>query len=118
MKVQDAIFETTWSMAVRNDVYLLFKEGLNNAVKYSGASNIHVQFDVGQKAAHLMIEDDGKGFDTTLIDPKLTAEQDSTENSGGNGIINMRSRASELGGKLHIQSSAKSGTQITLEIPL
>jgi len=93
--------ETQLNMQVRNNVYLISKEAINNAVKYSGAKNIRFNLS-GKKNNYLLsIADDGKGFDTKAA-------------CNGNGLLNMKTRAGEIGGRLHIHSTPGAGTEIEL----
>jgi signal transduction histidine kinase len=55
----------------------------------------------------LIIEDDGKGFDTTKISTVK-----------GLGLVNMQNRANAVKGSFIINSSSKMGTEIMVEIPL
>lgn len=93
-------------VAYRKNVFLIFKEAVNNAVKYSNCKNLLIT--LGMKAdhvLHLSIEDDGTGF----------AEG---KKNAGNGLSNMRSRAEELNGTLQIDTSAGNGTTVQLQIPI
>jgi ligand-binding sensor domain-containing protein/signal transduction histidine kinase len=46
----------------RKNIYLIFKESVNNAVKYAGAANIWVQLARQGKTISLTVKDDGKGL--------------------------------------------------------
>lgn len=98
-------------MEKRRDVYLIFKEAVFNAVKYSECSELSVSFSIVNKSLIMEISDNGKGI-----------IQDVTTNSqpvfGGNGINNMKMRANKLKGRLSIATSAESGTSIALDLPL
>ncbi|MFM9983623.1 MAG: ATP-binding protein [Flavobacteriales bacterium] len=98
-------------MEVRKNLFLIFKEAINNARKYSQAQGIRVV--LSRDAGHLVmhVEDDGVGFD-------LKSVRTDTAPKGGNGIPNMQKRAMELDAALDIQSSQGQGTRITLRIPL
>lgn len=93
--------ETQLNMQVRNNVYLISKEAINNAVKYSGARNVRFALSGKRHNYLLRIEDDGKGFDTAGA-------------HAGNGLLNMKARAQEIAGKLEIHSEAGLGTQVEL----
>lgn len=93
------------SMAQRKNLYLIFKEALNNAVKYAKASRIRVKSVIGNKLLQLIIDDNGNGFDTKSP-------------PAGNGLKNMQQRAKELGGNLQITSIPRSGTTVTLSMPV
>lgn len=98
---------------IRREVFAIFKESINNAVKYSECENIAADFRIENDTLFLEIKDDGRGFDT---EETLSAEF--SPEKGGNGLINMRRRASELGGNCRIISSVGGGTNIFLEVPL
>jgi signal transduction histidine kinase len=86
------------NMETRRNLFLIFKEAVNNALKYSGCTLLKVS--IGQGA--IRIEDNGKGFDTL-------------NGSSGNGLKNMQQRAKELNGRLQIQSTHDSGTLVELK---
>ncbi|MBL7986191.1 MAG: hypothetical protein JNM91_14385 [Flavobacteriales bacterium] len=92
-------------MAARKNLYLVFKEAVNNAVKYSGCTELTVDLVRDRSHIVLRIADNGQGFD-----PQHTA----STSGGGNGLPNMRKRAAELGATLTITSSAGKGTAIEL----
>lgn len=89
----------------RRNLFLIFKETLNNLVKYSGASMVEIEFLVHHSRLQLIVKDNGKGFDQKLI-------------SSGNGLTNMRNRAQAMDGSLVVSSRLGKGTLVTLEIPL
>ena len=49
-------------MEQRKNLYLIFKEALNNAVKYSGTGKIEIKVSVQNKQLTLLVKDYGKGF--------------------------------------------------------
>ncbi|MEW6125751.1 MAG: two-component regulator propeller domain-containing protein [Acidobacteriota bacterium] len=89
---------------IRRDLFLIFKEALNNAVRHSACQRININFRSERHQFVLILEDDGRGFAIN-------------ESSDGHGLINMRRRAESLGGNLHIASTCGKGTTITLTIP-
>ncbi len=89
-------------MELRKDFYLLFKEAVNNAAKYSGATDVWVNIRVQNKNILLDISDNGIGFDTALV-------------KRGNGLWNMERRAERLGGTFSLISAVGQGTQIKFE---
>jgi signal transduction histidine kinase len=92
------------SMELRRDIYLIFKEAINNAVKYSGCHFINAEINFKNNKLEMRISDDGNGFDI-----------DSAKN--GNGLSNMKKRAEAHNGKLNISSLDKEGTEIVVFIP-
>jgi signal transduction histidine kinase/ligand-binding sensor domain-containing protein len=95
----------------RREVYLIFKECLNNLVKYSDASKVDLSVKLENNALIVIVKDNGKGFD---VAEKLNGNSDGF---GGNGLINMRRRAENLGGKFEIDSAKNAGTSVTIRIP-
>jgi signal transduction histidine kinase len=89
------------SMHHRKNVYLIFKEALNNAVKYSGTEKIHIDASIEDKELVMRVKDFGQGFDNSVV-------------KKGNGLDNMQNRAKEMNAKLNVESSVKAGTLITL----
>jgi signal transduction histidine kinase/ligand-binding sensor domain-containing protein len=96
---------------IRREVYLIFKECLNNLVKYAAASEVSLSVEVETGALVVSVKDDGKGFD---VKEKLNGKFDGF---GGNGLINMRRRAENLGGSFKIDSQKGVGTSVTIRIP-
>lgn len=89
----------------RRHLYLIFKEGINNAAKYSGAQNVHFSIQVNGNSLVMALRDDGRGFSME-------------DKSNGNGIANMRSRAAEMKAKLRMHSfSGGTVVEITVNIP-
>jgi len=99
---ENGIEKTTFDMAKRKNIYLIYKEAINNAAKYSNARNVNVILSKEGRQYVMEIKDDGKGFDTN-------------SSSLGNGLRNMKRRTEEMNGTLTIESSAK-GTLITLKV--
>ncbi len=62
------------------------------------------------------VNDDGKGFDTALAADAGTDR--ATHWKGGNGIMSMRKRATEMGGEFNIVSGNGEGTTSTLRVPV
>ncbi len=93
------------TMEQRKNMYLIFKEALNNAVKYSGTEKIAVSAANGNNVLTMIVKDEGKGFDTGTV-------------VKGNGLENIQTRAASVGGKLSIDSAPGSGTIVKLIMPL
>lgn len=92
-------------MEARRDLFLLFKEAVNNAAKYSNATKVSIEMQLNNKLLKLTVMDNGKGFDTDKAD-------------GGNGLNNMQKRAEKLKSNYAINSEPGNGTTITLEMPV
>ncbi len=98
---------------IRREVFAIFKESVNNAVKYSECTAARVEFRIAEGRLFLEIVDNGKGFDADeILSDRFKPEM------GGNGLVNMRRRALELGGECRIESEIGKGTMISLSVPL
>ncbi len=73
---------------IRNDAFLIMKEGLHNIIRHSGAGNVEFRAAVRENLCEISLKDDGVGFSDTL--------QVKT-GSHGNGLVNMHRRAQESG---------------------
>jgi ligand-binding sensor domain-containing protein/two-component sensor histidine kinase len=104
-RVDDTVFDIKLNMEARRDFFLVFKEAVNNAAKYSRASMVTVQLGMHNHRLVLLVEDDGIGFDPETAD-------------GGNGLGNMQKRASAMEGRLQVVSKAGGGTTVTLNVPI
>ena len=92
-------------------LYRLAQEGLSNARRHSEATHVDVILSYGPRVVMLEVSDDGIGFDA----PRDTKE---LLRLGRLGIMGMHERARLLGGRAVIESRARIGTRIRVEIPL
>jgi signal transduction histidine kinase len=95
---------------LRREIYLIFKETLNNLVKHSNCESAEIVFRLDADEFVFTVRDDGRGFDP--------AKNGSGAVRGGNGLINMRRRAENLGGKFQIESKIGAGTVSICRVPL
>jgi signal transduction histidine kinase len=93
------------SMEKRRNLFLIFKEAIYNAAKYSDARKVKIRLAEISGKIQLEIEDDGKGFDV---------QQSGTYN--GNGIKSMKERAKGMNGEFQITSTVRAGTKIVLTL--
>ncbi len=91
--------------AKRKDFFLIFKEAINNAAKYSHCTIIHILIQYDGKNLQMNITDDGNGFDEAIV-------------RKGNGINNIRERAREMPALLHYRTIIGNGTSVLLDVPL
>ena len=90
-------------MQVRKNFYLIFKEALNNLVKYSNTERASILLTQKENGIELLIRDNGIGFD-------------SSNPPRGNGLNNMKRRANEIGAQLEILSKNGKGTSVELNL--
>jgi len=90
---------------MRHNVFLAFKETLNNAVKHSGAKSVDVGMKITDEFFTLTIADAGRGF--------AAAES----SHFGQGLANMKQRLADVGGSCEIESGIGAGTRVCLIVP-
>jgi two-component system, NarL family, sensor kinase len=88
-------------------LYRVLQELVNNVIKHSEANHLSIQVIRHDTELTVMLEDNGKGFDTNLV----------TEGKGI-GLNNIISRINFLNGRVDFDSAPGRGTTVTIEIPL
>ncbi|MDF7815035.1 two-component regulator propeller domain-containing protein [Hymenobacter sp. YC55] len=101
MQVTEPFPALRLSVEQRRNLYLIFKESVNNAVKYADCTHLQVQLIVSGRQLQLLIEDDGCGFDLT------TART-------GNGLSNLETRARDIRGQITFTTAPGAGTAVAL----
>lgn len=96
---------------VEINIYRITQEAINNAIKYADSSHIIITITHSDTILSITIDDNGKGFDSTLKKPKKNID-------GGMGMTFMRERMSYINGRLFVSSEIGKGTRITLNIPI
>jgi signal transduction histidine kinase len=89
---------------VRKNLFLVFKEAVNNIIKYSEATECKTEMVIMNHKFILEISDNGKGMDKS-------------RREHGYGMQNMTKRAEELKGRLEVVSSPGNGVTIRMIIP-
>jgi signal transduction histidine kinase len=82
------------------------REALSNIARHSKATRGSVRVETNEGAVKLTISDNGVGFDPTA-----------PRGAGHQGLLNMRARASSLGGRLDVESDSGAGTRIIVDVP-
>jgi signal transduction histidine kinase len=90
---------------LRHQLFLAFKEALNNVVRHSGASEVRLGIHQEAGELRLLIADNGRG----LVTGVRTEDMD--------GVANMRNRLERLGGRLQISSEPGQGTTLGFYVP-
>lgn len=86
-------------------LYRIMQELVTNAIKHAQATTIFVQLLKSDNKVTLTIEDNGKGFDKSLL----------LKNRAGSGLTNIMSRIEYIDGELDIHSELGNGTTFTIE---
>lgn len=103
IKAVDHIPEKAIELEIKKNIYLIFKESINNIVKHAQANQVSIQFKYTRRKFQITIVDDGKGFDfgNTIK---------------GNGLDSMQNRIKLLNGKIDILPNHPKGTIVKFEM--
>ena len=104
----EGLQENNWNLIknpIKRTLYLSIRESLQNSIKHAKADQIKIYFKQDKKKVYLMIDDNGIGFDLTVV-------------KRGIGLKNQRDRIDELNGEIKIKSTPNKGTTILIEIPI
>ena len=99
--------EDTVAADVREQLFLVLREAVRNAVSHSGASKVSVAVRTDREGIVGIVEDDGRGF-----------ERKPRERSEAGGLAYMAERASLMGGSCSIESAPGEGTRVQTSFPL
>lgn len=88
---------------IRQNIYLIFKEALNNVIKHSNARNVDIYLRKHRNIIHFWIKDDGV-FDKDKI------------KKSGLGLTSIKNRVDQLNGKVEIK--VDSGFEIICSFPI
>ena len=88
---------------IRQNIFLVFKEAINNTIKYSEATECVTKIFVSNDQFVLQIADNGKGTDGVI-------------KGSGEGWKNMHKRTDQLNGVLTIDGNAGTGTSVTMRL--
>lgn len=102
----DALPETQMDSHSRHQLFLAFKEALNNVVCHSGATEVRLSFAREGGQLRVTIADNGRG----LPEPTASEPRD--------GLANLRARLARLNGRTEIQSRPGGGVTVSLYVPL
>jgi signal transduction histidine kinase len=92
-------------------VYRILQESLTNISKHAEARYVSLAIERGESEVSLVVEDNGKGFDTREVAARYSMER-------GLGLAAMGERARMLEGSLEISSRKGEGTKVTVIIPI
>ncbi|MEJ1930916.1 two-component regulator propeller domain-containing protein [Nostoc sp. NIES-2111] len=102
-RIEPQVPNLTLNARTRQNLYLILKEGVNNAAKHSAAARVDLHVWTEGGLLHLDLHDDGRGYD-----PAVPTEQ--------NGLANMAARAAAIGAQIRVETSPGAGTRIALTV--
>lgn len=88
-------------------IFRLYQEALTNITRYADATKVTVALSIINKHLHFTVEDNGRGFDTALLQTKKSF-----------GILGMKERVISVKGDFRLISVPGKGTKIAVDIPL
>ena len=94
---------------IRDEVYRIGREALVNAFRHSRARSVEVEVEYTPKHLRVLIRDDGRGIDPTILD--------AGGREGHWGLSGMRERAEGINSRLRLWSRAGAGTEVELYVP-
>jgi two-component system, NarL family, sensor histidine kinase DegS len=97
---------------VENNLYRITQEAVNNAIKYSEATEIRISLSHSRAYLNLEIKDDGKGFDYGKL------KDNGYFSASGHGIFNIKERVNFINGQLTVETGPGKGTAIQVVLPL
>ena len=99
--------EPSVPLPLKEVLYRVAQEALNNVVRHAGASEIALTLQQGDSQLCLEIVDNGRGFDPQQEFP------------GHFGLHSMRERVETVGGRFELESTRGAGTRVraTVAIP-
>jgi len=94
--------------AVQEQLYLIGREALFNAVRHSEATSIEAEVEYLPRRLSVVVRDNGRGIDPRVVRSGC---------AGHWGILGMRERAGSIGAKLRIWSKPGAGTEVEICVP-
>jgi ligand-binding sensor domain-containing protein/signal transduction histidine kinase len=111
----DNLSDVHMEVTKRKNFYLIFKETINNVIKYADCNYVNVHIKQSGHYFYMIIRDNGKGFNLVNTTEGI---QVSKTNRDGNGLRNMQLRAKEIKGTLILASKPGNGTTVELNFPI
>ena len=94
--------------AIQEQIYLIGREALVNALRHSAASNIEAEVEYFPRQLRVLVRDNGCGMDPKLVTRSRHAHC---------GLVGMRERAVGIGAQFRIWSRLGAGTEVEISLP-
>jgi signal transduction histidine kinase len=93
------------SSQTRHNISMAVQEAVHNVIKHAGAAEVTIDIKFTNDLLTVTVRDDGGGFKPV-------------GDSGGNGLINIKKRLSDIGGNCIIESQLGKGTTIQMSVKI
>jgi PAS domain S-box-containing protein len=108
LAISDGVAEDAFEPAAGVQLMRVVQEALSNSRRHGGASNVEVTVGINGSQAHVIITDDGRGFDGSGL---------GGADGSHFGLTFMRERMQQIGGSMAIDSTPGAGTVLKLDVP-
>ena len=102
-------------------IFRIVQEALNNAAHHSGTDKARLRVLCRPEALSVLIQDDGKGFDTDaepdMPEAAEVLSEEESSSAGQFGLLGMRERAKLIGAEINVVSAPGKGTRVHLRVP-
>ena len=92
---------------IQDEIHLIGREALRNALRHSRASEIEVELEYTTKSLRVLVRDNGYGIDTHVM---------GSGREGHCGLSGMREHAQKMGARLRVFSRVGAGTEVELSV--
>ena len=96
--------ESLLNAEIRRNIYLLFKEAINNAIKYSNATLLEFYAKNENNKVEIMLKDNGDGFEVDTV-------------KRGNGLNSIKQRGKDIGADVQLIASPGKGCMLKMILP-
>jgi signal transduction histidine kinase len=108
----------TLTAEIRHNLFLAFKEALNNVVQHARATEVRLSLELQAQGFVLILTDNGAGFDFQHASAPGSPVTERPRLAGGNGLLNMQKRLEELGGRCQWETAPGEGTRVKMTVSL
>ncbi len=109
VNVESVPSRDTLPLKLKEGLLRICLEAMTNVAKHADATSVRVTLRNDATSTQLVVQDDGRGFDTEAQVPH--------GGQSGAGLLIMRERAIALGGRFRLQSAPGAGTTVTCVVP-
>jgi signal transduction histidine kinase len=99
---------TALNPVVQEQVYMIGREALVNALRHSGATTIEAEIEYLPSKLRVVVRDNGSGMDREMLDAGRNSHW---------GLVGMHERAKNIGAQLRIWSRKGAGTEVEISLP-